>query len=122
MNTIGEILLDDVSSVLDDHKYPVKFTRPMAGGTYDVDTGKVIGQEPKTETAYGVYTSRFTNRGIDGTIVQNQRVFIMDPTDLKKEPQDGDELTKDGVTAKISRVRKVKSGTTIILFVCEVET
>lgn len=120
--SIGALLQEDVIKALEDHSYPVTFTRPSSGGSYDVNTGTVTGGSPDSETVYGVYTSRFTSRDQDGSLSRNNRVFLMKPIGVTKEPLDGDELTENGVTAKITSVRKVKSKDTIILYVCEVDT
>lgn len=120
--SVGSQLKSDVSGTLLDHQYPVTFTRPLASGTYDVDTGTVVNATPDSETAYGVFVSRKTSRGVDGSLSLNTRVFLMNPDGLSKEPVDGDELTKDGVTAKISSVRKVQSGSTVVLYICEVDS
>lgn len=121
MTNLGQVLKRDVSKTLLDHKYPVTFSRKRQGGTYDVDTAKITGSTPDSETVYGVFVSRYTSRGPDGSVVNNVKTFLMDPSGLTKEPQDGDELTKDGSTDIISRVRAVKSGGTIVLYACEVK-
>jgi len=119
---VGTTIKSDVAATLLDHQYPVTFTRPLASGSYDVDTGTVTGSTPDSETVYGVFTNRRTNRGVDGSLSINTRVFLMNPDGISKEPRDGDELTKDGTTAKISGVRKVQSGSIVVLYVCEVDS
>lgn len=121
MTSLGQVLKKDVSKTLLSHKYPVTFSRRRQGGTYDVDTAKITGSVADSETAYGVFVFRSTSRGPDGSIVDNAKTFLMDPSGLTKEPKDGDELTKDGATDIISRVRTVKSKDTIVLYACEVK-
>lgn len=119
----GAQLQRDVVALLREHGYDLTFRRPLNGGSYDPATGAISGGANADETARVVFLS-YTARDIDGTLVQRgDRKAVMAATyngaALTKVPQIDDELRGEGDAVRIISVQTIKSGATVVAYICQ---
>jgi len=107
----------DVQQLMRTHGYTVNFSRDQDGGTYDTTSGKVTGGSTLTWTETGVYVN-FKDEDVDGTaITADDQKLLMQAEGLTREPEVGDFLDDD---LRVINVRKIKSGSTVIAYTCQV--
>jgi len=121
--TTGAQMQRDVVALLREHGYDLTFRRPSNGGSYSPATGTVTGGSNADETARVVFLN-YTSRDIDGTLVQRgDRKAVMaatyNGTALSKTPQIDDELRGEGDAVRILSVQTIKSGATILAYICQ---
>ncbi len=121
--TTGAQMQRDVVALLREHGYDLTFRRPSNGGSYNPATGAVSGGSNADETARVVFLN-YTSRDIDGTLVQRgDRKAVMaatyNGTALSKTPQIDDELRGEGDAVRILSVQTIKSGSSILAYVCQ---
>lgn len=119
----GAQMQRDVVALLREHGYDLTFRRPSNGGSYNPATGAVSGGSNADETARVVFLN-YTSRDIDGTLVQRgDRKAVMaatyNGTALSKTPQIDDELRGEGDAVRIVAVQTIKSGSSILAYVCQ---
>jgi len=119
----GAQMQRDVVALLREHGYDLTFRRPSNGGSYNPATGAVSGGSNADETARVVFLN-YTSRDIDGTLVQRgDRKAVMaatyNGTALSKTPQLDDELRGEGDAVRIVSVQTIKSGSSILAYVCQ---
>lgn len=119
----GAEMQRDVVALLREHGYNLTFRRPANGGSYNPATGAVSGGSNADETARVVFLN-YTSRDIDGTLVQRgDRKAVMaatyNGTALSKTPQIDDELRGEGDAVRIVSVQTIKSGSSILAYVCQ---
>lgn len=119
----GAQMQRDVVALLREHGYDLTFRRPSNGGSYNPATGAVSGGSNADETARVVFLN-YTSRDIDGTLVQRgDRKAVMaatfNGTALSKTPQIDDELRGEGDAVRIVSVQTIKSGSSILAYVCQ---
>lgn len=119
----GAQMQRDVVALLQEHGYDLTFRRPSNGGSYNPATGAVSGGSNADETARVVFLS-YTARDIDGTLVQRgDRKAVMaatyNGTALTKTPQIDDELRGEGDAVRIVSVQTIKSGSTVLAYICQ---
>jgi len=119
----GAQMQRDVVALLREHGYDLTFRRPSNGGSYNPATGAVSGGSNADETARVVFLN-YTSRDIDGTLVQRgDRKAVMaatyNGTALSKTPQIDDELRGEGDAVRILSVQTIKSGSSILAYVCQ---
>lgn len=119
----GTQMRQDVVELLREHGYDVTFRRPASGGAYSPATGTVTGGVDADETARVVFLN-YSARDIDGTLVQrgDRKAVIAATyggTALAKTPQIDDELRGEGDAARLLAVQTIKSGATVIAYVCQ---
>jgi hypothetical protein len=122
--TTGAQMQRDVVALLREHGYNITFRRPANGGSYNPATGAVSGGSNADETARVVFLN-YTSGDIDGTLVQRgDRKAVMAATyngaALAKIPQVDDELRGEGDAVRVISVRTIKSGATILAYICQV--
>lgn len=120
----GAQMQKDVVALLREHGYDLTFRRPSNGGSYNPATGAVSGGSNADETARIVFLS-YTARDIDGTLVQRgDRKAVMaatyNGTALTKTPQIDDELRGEGDAVRVVSVQTIKSGASILAYICQV--
>lgn len=121
--TTGAQMQRDVVALLREHGYDLTFRRPSNGGSYNPATGAVSGGSNADETARVVFLN-YTSRDIDGTLVQRgDRKAVMAATyngaALSKTPQIDDELRGEGDAVRIVSVQTIKSGSTVLAYICQ---
>ncbi len=119
----GAQMQRDVVALLREHGYDLTFRRPSNGGSYNPATGAVSGGSNADETARVVFLN-YTSRDIDGTLVQRgDRKAVMaatyNGTALSKTPQIDDELRGEGDVVRIVSVQTIKSGSSILAYICQ---
>lgn len=119
----GAQMQRDVVAILQEHGYDLTFRRPNNGGTYNAATGAITGGSNADETARVVFLN-YNSRDIDGTLVQRgDRKAVMaatyNGTALTKTPQIDDELRGEGDAVRVVSVQTIKSGASILAFVCQ---
>lgn len=119
----GAQMQRDVVALLREHGYDLTFRRPSNGGSYNPATGAVSGGSNADETARVVFLN-YTSRDIDGTLVQRgDRKAVMaatyNGTALSKTPQIDDELRGEGDAVRIVSVQTIKSGSTVLAYICQ---
>lgn len=119
----GAQMQRDVVALLREHGYDLTFRRPSNGGSYNPATGAVSGGSNDDETARVVFLN-YTSRDIDGTLVQRgDRKAVMAATyngaALSKTPQIDDELRGEGDAVRIVSVQTIKSGSTVLAYICQ---
>jgi len=119
----GAQMQKDVVALLREHGYDLTFRRPSNGGSYNPATGAVSGGSNADETARVVFLN-YTSRDIDGTLVQRgDRKAVMaatyNGTALSKTPQIDDELRGEGDAVRIVSVQTIKSGSTVLAYICQ---
>lgn len=119
----GAQMQRDVVALLREHGYDLTFRRPINGGSYNPATGAVSGGSNADETARVVFLN-YTSRDIDGTLVQRgDRKAVMaatyNGTALSKTPQIDDELRGEGDAVRIVSVQTIKSGSTVLAYICQ---
>lgn len=119
----GAQMQRDVVALLREHGYDLTFRRPSNGGSYNPATGAVSGGSNADETARVVFLN-YTSRDIDGTLVQRgDRKALMaatyNGTALSKTPQIDDELRGEGDAVRIVSVQTIKSGSTVLAYICQ---
>lgn len=119
----GAQMQRDVVALLREHGYDLTFRRPANGGSYSPATGAVTGGSNSDETARVVFLN-YTSRDIDGTLVQRgDRKAVMaatyNGTTLSKTPQIDDELRGEGDAVRIVSVQTIKSGSTVLAYICQ---
>lgn len=119
----GAQMQRDVVALLREHGYDLTFRRPSSGGSYNPATGAVSGGSNADETARVVFLN-YTSRDIDGTLVQRgDRKAVMaatyNGTALSKTPQIDDELRGEGDAVRIVSVQTIKSGSTVLAYICQ---
>jgi hypothetical protein len=119
----GAQMQRDVVALLREHGYDLTFRRPGNGGSYNPATGAISGGSNADETARVVFLN-YTSRDIDGTLVQRgDRKAVMaatyNGTALSKTPQIDDELRGEGDAVRILSVQTIKSGATILAYICQ---
>lgn len=120
----GAEMQRDVVALLREHGYNLTFRRPNNGGSYNPATGAITGGSNADETARVVFLS-YTARDIDGTLVQRgDRKAVMaatyNGTALTKTPQIDDELRGEGDAVRVVSVQTIKSGASILAYICQV--
>lgn len=118
--SLGALMLQDVIFAIEEHAYDVSFERKNVGGSYNSTTRKMSGTT-STETVRGVFIRNMKSLNADGMMVNDENVFLMKATNLSKVPQDGDVLTGGGFSGKIRSAKPVKSGDTVILYICHMD-
>jgi hypothetical protein len=113
----------DVVELLREHGYNITFRRPSNGGTYNPATGAVSGGSNADETVRCVFVN-YTARDLDGTLVQRgDRKAIIAATyngaALSKVPQIDDELRGEADAVRIVAVQTIKSGSSVLAYVCQ---
>ena len=119
----GAQMQRDVVALLREHGYDLTFRRPSNGGSYNPATGAVSGGSNDDETARVVFLN-YTSRDIDGTLVQRgDRKAVIAATyngsALSKTPQIDDELRGEGDAVRIVSVQTIKSGSTVLAYICQ---
>lgn len=119
----GAQMQRDVVALLQEHGYDLTFRRPNNGGSYNTATGAIAGGSNADETARVVFLN-YISRDIDGTLVQRgDRKAVMaatfNGTALTKTPQIDDELRGEGDAVRIVSVQTIKSGASILAFICQ---
>ena len=119
----GAQMQRDVVALLREHGYDLTFRRPSNGGSYNPATGAVSGGSNADETARVVFLN-YTSRDIDGTLVQRgDRKAVMAATyngaALSKTPQIDDELRGESDAVRIVSVQTIKSGSTVLAYICQ---
>lgn len=119
----GAEMQRDVVALLREHGYNLTFRRPNNGGSYNAATGAITGGTNADEMARVVFLS-YTARDIDGTLVQRgDRKAVMaatyNGTALTKTPQIDDELRGEGDAVRIVSVQTIKSGASILAYICQ---
>ena len=119
----GAQMQRDVVALLREHGYDLTFRRPSNGGSYNPATGAVSGGSNADETARVAFLN-YTSRDIDGTLVQRgDRKAVMaatyNGTALSKTPQIDDELRGEGDAVRIVSVQTIKSGSTVLAYICQ---
>lgn len=119
----GAEMQRDVVALLQEHGYNLTFRRPRSGGSYNAATGAITGGTNADETARVVFLS-YTARDFDGTLVQRgDRKAVMaatyNGTALTKTPQIDDELRGEGDAVRIVSVQTIKSGASILAYICQ---
>jgi hypothetical protein len=119
----GAQMQRDVVALLREHGYDLTFRRPGNGGSYNPATGAISGGSNADETARVVFLN-YTSRDIDGTLVQrgDRKAVIAathNGTALSKTPQIDDELRGEGDAVRILSVQTIKSGATILGYICQ---
>lgn len=120
----GAQMQRDVVALLQEHGYDLTFRRPNNGGSYNAATGAITGGSNADETARVVFLN-YISRDIDGTLVQRgDRKAVMaatyNGTALSKTPQIDDELRGEGDAVRVVSVQTIKSGASILAFICQV--
>jgi len=107
----------DVAQLLSTHGYTVDFSRAQSGGTYDTSTGTMTGGSTLTWSGVGVYIN-YTDQEINGTsITTDDRKLLLQAKDLTRAPENGDLVDSE---LQVISTRTIKSGTTVIGYVCQV--
>lgn len=119
----GAHMQRDVVALLREHGYDLTFRRPNNGGTYNPATGAITGGSNADETVRAVFVS-YNAGDIDGTLVQRgDRKAIIAATysgaALTKIPQMDDELRGEGDAMRIVSVQTIKSGASILAYLCQ---
>lgn len=119
----GSQMQKDVVALLREHGYDLTFRRPGNGGTYNPATGSTSGGSNADETVRCVFVN-YTARDIDGTLVQrgDRRAIIAatyNGSALSKTPQIDDELRGEADAVRIVAVQTIKSGSTVLAYVCQ---
>jgi len=119
----GAQMQRDVVALLREHGYDITFRRPGNGGSYSPATGSISGGSNADETARVVFLN-YTSRDIDGTLVQrgDRKAVVAatyNGTALSKTPQIDDELRGEGDAVRILSVQTIKSGATILAYICQ---
>lgn len=106
----------DVTKLLATHGYALTLKRLKVGGSYDTTTGAVTGGTTSTATIRGVFID-YNERDIDGTnVLADDRKLLVQADGLTLTPEVGD-LIDDEV--RLERVRRLKSGDTVIAYICQ---
>lgn len=122
--TTGTMLRSDVARLMRQHGQDITFRR-IVQGLYNPSTGTTGTATNSDETARIAFVS-YLAREIDGTNVQRgDRKAIMamvntSGTALSKTPQINDQLIGEGDTVSVVDVRTVKSGSTVVAYICQV--
>jgi hypothetical protein len=119
----GAQMQREVVALLADHGYDLTFRRPNNGGSYSPATGAITGGSNADETVRAVFVSYNAN-DIDGTLVQRgDRKAIIAATyggaALTKTPQMDDELRGEGDAVRVVSVQTIKSGSSILAYICQ---
>lgn len=106
----------DVKRLLATHGYDLTLKRVQDGGTYSTTTGKVSGGTTTTETVRGMYINYMAEE-VDGTSIEmDDRKLILRALGMTMVPDTGD-LVDDEV--QIISVQTIKSGATVIAYICQ---
>lgn len=119
----GAQMQRDVVALLREHGYDLTFRRPLNGGAYSPATGAITGGANADETARVVFIN-YRSGDVDGTFIQRgDRKAIMAATyngaALTKTPQLDDELRGEGDAVRIISVQTIKSGATVLAYICQ---
>jgi len=119
----GAQMQKDVVALLRDHGYDLTFRRINNGGTYDPATGTVTGGSNSDETIRALFLNYNAN-DVDGTLVQRgDRKAVIAATysgnALSKTPQINDELRGEADAVRIVSIQTIKSGSSILAYVCQ---
>jgi hypothetical protein len=119
----GAQMQRDVVALLREHGYDLTFRRPGNGGSYNPATGAVSGGSNADESVRAIFLN-YTARDIDGTLVQRgDRKAVIAATyngsAISKTPQIDDELRNEGDAVRIVSVQTIKSGASILAYVCQ---
>lgn len=107
----------DVERLIRDHGYSVAFSRASSGGTYDTETGTIVGGSNLSWVGRGVFVS-YNTSNIDGTTIKmGDRKLLLQARGLDREPVVGDVVND---TIMVVAVQKIQSGETVIGYVCQV--
>lgn len=120
----GSQMQKDVVALLREHGYDLTFRRPGNGGTYDAATGSISGGSNADETVRAIFVG-YNAGDVDGTLVQrgDRKAIIASTysgTALSKVPQLDDELRGEGDAVRILSVQTIKSGATVLAYICQV--
>ena len=120
---IGAQMQRDVVALLRDHGYDLTFRRINNGGTYDPATGTITGGSNSDETIRAIFLNYNAN-DVDGTLVQrgDRKAVIAatyNGTAITKTPQINDELRDEGDAVRVVSVQTIKSGASILAYVCQ---
>jgi len=119
----GAQMQKDVVALLRDHGYDITFRRINNGGSYDPATGTITGGSNSDESVRAIFLN-YIARDIDGTLVQRgDRKAVIAATyngsAISKTPQIDDELRGEGDAVRIISVQTIKSGSSILAYVCQ---
>ena len=120
---IGAQMQRDVVALLRDHGYDLTFRRINNGGTYDPATGTITGGSNSDETIRAIFLNYNAN-DVDGTLVQrgDRKAVIAatyNGTAITKTPQINDELRDEGDAVRVVSVQTIKSGASILAYICQ---
>lgn len=120
---IGAQMQQDVVALLRDHGYNLTFRRPNSGGSYSTATGTITGGANSDETVRGIFLN-YTASDTDGTLVQrgDRRAVIAatyNGTAISKIPQIDDELRGEAEAVRIVSIQTIKSGSSVLAYVCQ---
>ena len=120
---IGAQMQRDVVALLRDHGYDLTFRRINNGGTYDPATGTITGGSNSDETIRAIFLN-YTANDVDGTLVQrgDRKAVIAatyNGTAITKTPQINDELRDEGDAVRVVSVQTIKSGASILAYICQ---
>lgn len=115
--TIGTLMQGQVGKLLQIHGYDLTFRRSIEGA-YDASTGATAAATTDDETVRGIFLS-YEAMEIDGTSVQrgDRKLVIAAPT--TKTPQSKDVIIGEGDPVAIINVKTIKSGATVMAYVCQ---
>ena len=113
----------NVVALLKEHGYDLTFRRPNNGGSYDPATATVTGGSNADETVRAIFIN-YTVGDVDGTLVQrgDRKAVIAatyNGTAISKTPQINDELRNEGDAVRIVSVQTIKSGASLLAYVCQ---
>jgi hypothetical protein len=119
----GAQMQKDVVALLRDHGYDLTFRRTNNGGSYDPATGTITGGSNSDESVRAIFLN-YIARDIDGTLVQRgDRKAVIAATysgnALSKTPQINDELRGEADAVRVVSVQTIKSGASILAYVCQ---
>ncbi len=106
------------------HGQELTLTHVTSGGTYNPATGGITGKTTEEYTVKG-YTYDYDLQEIDGTsVILGDRKLALNAKDIFGDdipvPAVGDTLSGEGDVVSIRRVRKLMSGSTVRLYLCQV--
>lgn len=123
MTTFGALMQGDVRRLLNDFGYDLTLRRTTEGA-YDPATGQTGASSDNDETVRAVLVN-YDNREVDGTEIQRgdrqALISAVDSTGASiTQPQTNDKLIGEGDQATVVNARVVKSGSSVIGYICQV--